>query len=72
MNRLYDLGDLRQFQQVVYERRLFSYANSVLNREMSFNRAAKALHFDTGDDLVYVEEDLAAAVAKLCPTIKEG
>jgi len=72
MNTMFDLGSLHTAQMLLYRRNLAHYANSVLSGDISFNRAVKVLEFDTGDNIIYLEEDLADAIAKLCPLTEEA
>ncbi len=72
MNTLYDLGTLRMAQAMIYKRNLIHYANSVLNGDISFDRAVKTLHFDTRDDEIYIEEDLIEVIREICPTKEEA
>ncbi len=72
MNTLYDIGSLDFAQAMVYERNLVHYANSVLNGDISFNRAVKTLHFDTRADELHIEEDLTEVIMEICPVKEKG
>ena len=69
---LYDLDSLRHAQAILYQRTLMHYANSVLNRDISFDRAVKTLQLDTRAEIVHIEEDLVEAIRHICPTNEAG
>ena len=71
MNTLFEIGSLQKAQLLLYRRNLVHYAKSVLNRDISFARALKILHFDTGYSPHYLEEDLSLAISALCPLRSE-
>ena len=71
MNTLYDLGTLRIAQAMIYKRNLLHYANSVLNGDISFDRAVKTLQFDTREQEIYIEEDLISAIREICPLVED-
>ncbi len=67
MNTLFDIDSLRQAQYLIYERTLVHYANSVLNGDISFDRAVKTLQYDTRANPYDLEQDLSEVILEICP-----
>lgn len=67
MNTVLGMSDLERVHFALYKRNVMHYANSLLNGDISFDRAVKTLQFDTGYDIVSLEQDLCYAVSLLCP-----
>jgi len=64
---MFDIDSLKEAQRLIYKRTLLHYANSVLNGDISFDRAVKTLHFDTMADIIHLEEDLTETIRYVCP-----
>ncbi len=72
MDSVLGLSDIQKAQLLLYRRNVMHYANSVLNRDISFDRAIKTLHFDTGYSIPSLEDDLCYAVNVICPLRNES
>ena len=58
---------LLQMEATLIKELITKYSVDVLNGEISFDRAIKKLHFDTGIDVLLLEEQVTAEVQHLCP-----
>lgn len=58
---------LLQMEVTLIKELITKYSVDVLNGEISFDRAVKKLHFDTGIDELLLEEQVTAEVQHLCP-----
>ena len=58
---------LLQMEVTLIKELITKYSVDVLNGEISFDRAVKKLHFDTGIDVLLLEEQVTNEVQSLCP-----
>ena len=58
---------LLQMEATLIRELITKYSVDVLNGEISFDRAIKKLHFDTGIDVLLLEEQVTSEVQHLCP-----
>lgn len=58
---------LLQMEATLIKELITKYSVDVLNGEISFDRAVKKLHFDTGIDVLLLEEQITNEVQSLCP-----
>ena len=58
---------LLQMEATLIKELITKYSVDVLNGEISFDRAVKKLHFDTGIDVLLLEEQVTSEVQHLCP-----
>ena len=58
---------LLQMEAALIKELITKYSVDVLNGEISFDRAIKKLHWDTGVDVLLLEEEVTSEVQHLCP-----
>ena len=63
---------LLQMETTLIKELITKYSVDVLNGEISFDRAVKRLHWDTGLDVLLLEEQVAHEVQHLCPVYADA
>jgi hypothetical protein len=58
---------LLQMEATIIQELITKYSTCVLNGDLSFERAIKKLHWDTGIDELLLEDQVTAVVQSLCP-----
>jgi hypothetical protein len=58
---------LLQMEATLIQELITKYSTCVLNGDLSFERAIKKLHWDTGIDELLLENQVTAEVQFLCP-----
>jgi hypothetical protein len=58
---------LLQMEATIIQELITKYSTCVLNGDLSFERAVKKLHWDTGIDELLLEDQVTAEVQSLCP-----
>jgi len=58
---------LLQMEATLIQELITKYSTCVLNGDLSFERAIKKLHWDTGIDELLLEDQVTAEVQNLCP-----
>lgn len=58
---------LLQMEAALIKELITKYSVDVLNGEISFDRAVKRLHLDTGIDVMLLEQQVTDEVQYLCP-----
>lgn len=58
---------LLQMEATLIKELITNYSVGVLNGEISFDRAIKRLHIDTGIDTMLLEQQVTDEVQHLCP-----
>ena len=63
---------LLQMEVTLIKELITKYSVDVLNGEISFDRAVKKLHWDTGIDVLLLEEQVTNEVQSLCPVYADA
>ena len=63
---------LLQMEATIIQELITKYSTCVLNGDISFERAIKKLHWDTGIDELLLEDQVIDEVQHLCPVYPEA